>query len=75
MSVSGDDVAGGGSPAVVFEQATGVVMAQMGMDAGQARVCLSTEAAVLGRDVLEVAADLVARRLRMTSRGLTDQPG
>ncbi|HEY1967453.1 MAG TPA: hypothetical protein VGH89_05875 [Pseudonocardia sp.] len=32
---------------VVVEQATGVVMAQMGMDARQARVCLYTEAAVL----------------------------
>jgi hypothetical protein len=75
MSVNGDDVTGGGSAVVVFEQATGVVMAQMGMDARQARVCLYTEAVTIGRNVLEVAADLVARRLRMTSRGLTDEPG
>ena len=74
MSVRDGDVSGGAAPVVVVEQATGVVMAQMGMDAGQARVCLYAEAAILGRDVVQVAADLVTRRLRMTSTGLTDEP-
>jgi hypothetical protein len=75
MSSSGGELTDGAPTAVVVEQATGVVMAQLGMDAGQARVCLYTEATILGRDILQVAADLVARRLRMTSSGLTDEPG
>ena len=74
MSISGGEVPGGVWAVVVVEQATGVVMAQMEMDARHARACVYTEAAILGRDVLQVAADLVTRRLRMTPSGLTDEP-
>jgi AmiR/NasT family two-component response regulator len=57
---------------VVFDRATGVIMAQMGMGAQEARDCLRAQAAAVGRAVSEVAADLVERRLRMTASGLVD---
>lgn len=55
---------------VVLERAVGVVMAQMEMDAEQARECLLAQATVVSRGVGEVAEDLVERRLRMTASGL-----
>lgn len=56
--------------AVMFHQATGVVMEQLGVAAGEARSCLCEQASALDRTVVDVARDLVTRHLRITASGL-----
>lgn len=50
-----------------LHQATGMVMAQLLVDVGEAFVRLRTHAFAVGRPLLEVAADVVSGRLVLTS--------
>jgi hypothetical protein len=49
------------------EQATGMVLAQMGISGDDARVVLQGDAFATNRPVRDVAADVIARTLDFTS--------